>query len=294
MKKMILCCSLFLSLGALAKEDKFNLGKMKARFEVKGEVYYMNAKTGGEVEKNHQSRLWKTRGDGGKSEIDHQWSAGSEQMGDFAIKHVWTVQDDGSVKVKIEEYAQVVDGKNDKGERETQFKELLKSEERVLENFEPLSWVSVRPNKLGKKIVVRFTPQLGDEEPIQKLGELPISGVDLVLTDNEGRMWMNNNTLSGKYVGLTTYYGSLFLSFYPFKGAKELGFAEGNKIELNLGEKKVATLLSQTAFLPQDVRAIVYGIHRPLQKTARLSSIHSRSSNKEDRFLKSIDEKEVH
>lgn len=283
----------FCSNIVVAKEDALTVTEIKSRFEVRGEVYFLDSDGKKVLEKGSQSRIWKPRVFDGKAEIDHQWSSGSIQNGEFALHHIWTVQDDGTIRVKVEEYGKVEDKKKSNGEHDVQFSELLKKDERVLENFSPISWVSARPNA-KHRVLIRFIPQISDEDQPKKITELPISGTDIMITDNEGSVWTEHNNVSGKYVGFTTHRGSLFLSFYPFRGASEMGYASGNKIELQLGGKRVATLTSQSPFLPNDVRGIVYGYYRADQKTHRLSSTHTRTSNQENRFLDSIRKGERH
>lgn len=265
--------------------------QLRSRLEIRGEIFYFDSDGKRLLEKGHQWRVWNLRATKGKSEIESRWSSGDVQLGEFAIHHIWNLQSDGTLSVRIEEYAKVEDVKKPNGESEVKFVDLLKKDERILTDFSPISWVSVRPGQ-KRRVVVRFTPNLTDAPEPEKLTELPISGTAIMVTDNEGNLWTENTTLSGKYIGFTTHKGSLFLSYYPFKGASEIGLAKGNQIEVRLGGSKTATVTSRTAFLPEDVHAIVYGIYRPEQKTARLKSTHTRSSNQEGRFLESINQPE--
>jgi hypothetical protein len=96
--------------------------------------------------------------------------------------------------------------------------------------------------------------------------------------------------MQGEYVGVVTHKGALFLSFQPFAGAKELGFAKGKKIELNLGDKKIVTLTSLEPLLPQEMTAKVFGQYLPQRKTDKFGRVQSFASNKEDRILARIKE----
>ncbi len=285
----------FLSVFAHAesKDNPLSLEQLKSRLEVRGEIFYFDSEGKRLLEKSSQWRLWRLRMTSGKAEIESRWSSGSVQGNEFAIHHVWTVQEDGSVKVLIEEYARVEEGKGSDGKSDVKFVDLIKKDERVLSDFSPISWVSVRPDH-KRRVVIRFTPNLSDEPEPRRLVDLPISGSEIMITDNVGNLWTEHNTLSGKFVGFTTHKGSVFISYSPFKGASEIGFASGKRIELRLDGTKVATLTSQTDFVPVNVRALVYGIYRPSQRTTRLTSTHTRSSSEESKFLKSMNSAEVH
>ena len=290
----LVCMAVSISVKSFAgtKDQVLSLEQLKSRFEVKGEIFYFDSDGKKLLSEGSEWRSWKPRIINEQSQIESQWSSKSLQNGDFAIHHSWTIQDDGSIKVLIEEFSKEEEGKKADGERDTKFTDLLKKEEKILTDFSSISWVSIRPNQ-KRRVVVRFTPYLSKGKELKKMTELPISGSEILITDNQGNLWTEHNTLSGKYVGFTTRKGSIFMSYYPFKGATEIGFAFGNRIELHLEGKKVATLTSQTAFLPDEVRAIVYGIYRPDQKTGRLSSTHTRTSNEEDGFLSSINQAEA-
>lgn len=263
--------------------------ELATKFEIQGDIFYLTPDGKRLIDHGPQRKIWRPRAAllAGKPAADatvqSQWSSGNARFGEFALKHAWKVLPDGGVQVDIEEFATVVDKKG----YDTEFRDSLGKESYRLENFAPVSWVSRRPGA-KVRIVARLTPVIRDQSPIQKLAELPIAGEDLVVTDNEGHLWLEKGSISGQYVGFTTHRGSLFLSFAPFAGAHEIGLAEGNRIEVSIGGTRVASVLSRTPFLPADLRAKVYGFYKPGQKTERLSSVHYRSSSQESGFLESI------
>lgn len=90
--------------------------------------------------------------------------------------------------------------------------------------------------------------------------------------------------MNGKYVGVITHKGALFLSYSKFEGAQELGVAKNNEIELDLPDGSEIYLQSQTALLPKPLRAKVFGVFKKDLKSERLTSVHMIDSNKEDQF----------
>lgn len=297
MKFKLVLMNLFLTLGVIlfthaqARCEDSSLQKLKSRFEVIGEIFYFDSSGKHLLAEGAEWRSWKPRAITGNLQIESQWSSDSKQGESFAVHHSWTIENDGSIKVLIEEYGKTEEIKTADGQNSVNFTNLLKKEETILKDFAPVTWISVKPGQ-ARRVVIRFTPRLSKDKEIKQLTELPISGTSVLITDNEGNLWTENNDMSGKYVGFTTHNGSIFISYYPFQGASEMGFASGHKIELRLAGKKTATLTSQTAFLPEDVRATVYGIYRPLQRTGRTGSTHTRTSSKEEPFLKAIQEQE--
>jgi hypothetical protein len=71
-------------------------------------------------------------------------------------------------------------------------------------------------------------------------------------------------------------------------GAKELGVAAGKEIQLQVADNERVTLTSETAFLPHGVRAKVFGLYRPEQKTHKFSEGHIFGSNTEAEFSEKV------
>ncbi len=287
MNLVLICATLNIG-GALAA-DLMSVKLIKDRFEVHGDIYYFDRESGKLVDKGSQTRLWKSV-DGSKDKltrVESFWGTGSAQHGEIALHHLWTIREDGTIHVLIEEYGDTIEVKGSDGERDYKMVNLLRKDEFDLKDFAPVHWISVRPGTKSK-VVIRLTPDLSNFEEPKPLEAMPIAATDLLITDNEGSLWADHLNIDGKYVGFITHRGAIYLSLYPFKGAQVIGFAAGSKIELGLGNKRIVTLTSSTPFMPETVRATVYGIHRPNQKTARFQSVRSKSSSTEERFLESI------
>lgn len=117
---------------------------------------------------------------------------------------------------------------------------------------------------------------------------MPIAGTGVSISDNQGYLWAEGLEINGKYTGVKSHRGTLAISYVPFEGAKEIGFAEGNKITLNMDKKFQISLKASTSFLPAGVTAKVYAVYLPEKKSKGFNSVHSFDSNKEDRFLTSL------
>jgi hypothetical protein len=67
----------------------------------------------------------------------------------------------------------------------------------------------------------------------------------------------------GVFAGLKSHRGGFVISFYPFKGASEIGVAQGKTIELKMTDKLRVTIKNETEIVPGDLKAKVYGIYLP-------------------------------
>ena len=85
--------------------------------------------------------------------------------------------------------------------------------------------------EVKKTVIARLTPRLTRKTKPQLVGEIPISGRNLMAADSKGFVWAPDATFTGQYVSLKTNRGTVHLSYQPFKGSKEIGFAksEGEK-----------------------------------------------------------------
>ena len=78
------------------------------------------------------------------------------------------------------------------------------------------------------------------------------------------------------------------MSYVPFKGAKEMGSAEGNEINLTVDKNFKIQVKSETSFLPAGMVAKVYAIYLPEVKSTGVNSVNSSSSSHEGRFLERL------
>lgn len=277
MKHLILALLTFPTLLLFAGEN-WSVDELRRRFEVRGEMYELDV-TGKVVHhKGFSWNIWKPIDKAGK--IQNQWSSATDKYV-IAIRHTWEVQDNGSIKVVLEQYKTVKNRQDD-----PVFDDLIKKEEKIIENLEPITLV-VFADK-DKRIVARFTPDFASGESARTITEIPMSGSDVMITDNEGIVWGKHATHSGKYSGFGTHKGTIFLSYYPFAGSKELGVAAGNEIELHLTPKKTLTFTSKTSYLPEGIHAKVYGIYYPDRKSGKFPGINLMDRNDEKEYVERI------
>lgn len=69
-----------------------------------------------------------------------------------------------------------------------------------------------------------------------------------------------------------------------------MGFAEGNRITVNIDKKFQINFKVATAFLPTGVTAKVFALYLPEKKSKGFNSVHGVDSSKENRFLESLQE----
>jgi hypothetical protein len=82
--------------------------------------------------------------------------------------------------------------------------------------------------------------------------------------------------------------GSFYISYLPFKGAKEIGYAEKGRIRLESNNTKL-TIESNEPFLPRGTAAKVYGVLDLNKKSEKVSSVRSYGSDTEEGFLRHIE-----
>jgi hypothetical protein len=197
-----------------------------------------------------------------------------------ALKQKWTLEKNGKLNVEVAQYEDIARGQGP----EVKYGKLIKTEKFTVKNFAPIDW----PISTGsQKLIVRLSPGLWNSNDAKDIGVLPLGGKNVVIYDRTGKLWADqvNSDRPSAYFGVTTREGSLFLSFVPFKGAKLLGEAKGGRIKIAHGKNKIV-LQSENSFLPDDIKANVYGLVRDDLRTERLNSVRTFSSDKEEDFLK--------
>jgi len=291
MKKFFVSVSCLASMWAVsahASSDSFgrhdsdgpnlSTSDLRKRFELQGEVYILDASGEHILKKSEEERKWRPSEKTGI--IESNWSVESNQFHPLALYHHWEIENDGRIKAMIEQYDRM-----EAKDRNSPVKKgkLLKREEFFLKDFQPYMWTSVVEK--DQKVIVRFTPRILEDKSPQAISDFPIAGSDIVVSDKTGSVWARGVDMNGKYVGVITHHGALFLSYSKFQGAKELGIAKNNEIELDLDDGSEVYLQSQSAFLPKPIRGKVFGVFKKNLKSERLTSVHMIDSNKEDRFL---------
>jgi hypothetical protein len=251
---------------------------LRERLEVLGNVYVTSADGTTLLFEEAEFRSWKF---GRKGDLISHWSYSSDRIEPFSIKHHWTVDEKGSLQVHLQQYEKIE--ANSKEPQKPKLIHLLREEKKAVADFSPLTWVVVKNDKY--RVVVRLTPVLIKKEEAKSVGAVPVSAQEMMIADNKGQVWVSSATFSGEYVGIKSHRGSVYLSYLPFKGSKEIGFAQNNKIQLQISEGHNLTMLSAAPVLPAGVKAKVYGMVKLQNKSLSAGSVHIQSSDQEKEFL---------
>lgn len=234
--------------------------------------------------KLNETRRWWFGDDG---PIVSNWSFLQKGHPAVALRHEWEFGKNGQVTAKIKQYEFM-----DKGDGgETRFGKLIKEQDFVVENFSSINWVLFQDE--SKRIVAKFEPSLWSRPEPSDVGRLPINSGRMTIFDQKGDVWaarLDNTEENNVYFGASTHRGSFYISFVPFKGAKEIGLAEKGRIRIEDGGTKLS-IESAEPFLPKGTSARVFGLIDLNKRTERLNSVSSFSSDSEANFIKSITSK---
>lgn len=257
-----------------------NNNDLSYRLHISGEIFIVNSEGDKLIDIANESRNWQFSGSADKP-LESNWSFQQKGLPAVALKQKWTIEKDGKISVEIEQYDQIERGKGS----EIKYGNLIKKEKLTVKNFAPIDWTIPADNK---KLIVRLTPGIWQNNDPVDISTLPISGRNIAIFDRtNGKLWADKVTADHPsiYFGVTTHEGSLFLSFTSFPGAKVIGEAQGVRMKIRNGRNQII-LQSETPFLPTDVRANVYGVVKSEIKSGRLNSLRSYSSDKQEEFLK--------
>jgi hypothetical protein len=265
--------------SALAQNPELTADEIRERLEVSGEVFVMDAAGTKLVGVGATKNTW--RGSG-KAPLESNWGNSSNAYGKIYLHHVWTVNPDGTIHVLIEEFARQED--DDK----RAMKDLLKKDEFLLNSFAPVTWKVL--NSKEKNVFVRLTPSLREVRRAVDLADLPISGQNVIISDNQGYLWSDGDgsSFDGLYVGISTHRGTVAMSFKPFEGAAQVGEASDRQIVLTFPDNLKVKLRSDTAFVPAKITAKVYGIYLPEKKTQHPHSTHLSTSSTAEKLLERL------
>ena len=255
---------------------KLSIKELRKQLEITGHVYLLNEDGDILYSEGREEREWKF---GRTGDIISHWSFSSDAIELIALKHVWSIDKKGRIQVHIQQYS---DMKQDRKRGKTILGKLIKERKMTVSNFEPITWkVTDSKNQI---IAVRFTPKLKNTEESQTIGKLPISAKNMIVADNRGFVWTHDASFSGEYVSLKTTQGTLYMSYQKFKGAREIGFANGNKMRIDIGKKHYLRLVSTSPLLPYGTKAKVFG-KVDLNRKGKSGSTHITSSSEEKDFL---------
>lgn len=257
------------------------LQKMRYQIEIKGELLVFD-KTGRRLlYKGDEGRSWWF---GDNKPIVSNWSYRQKGLPTIAIRHEWELDSDGQLAVKIKQFDSMERG----GGEEPTFGKLVKEQDFKLENFSSITWVVAQDD--SKRVVAKFEPILWTSEEPSEVGRLPINSSRMTIYDNKGNLWasrLDNSDGKNVYFGATTHMGTFYISYVPFKGAKEIGLAEKNRIKLEDNGIKL-NIESAEPFLPKGTSAKVYGLFDLNRRTERINSVRSYGSDDEKNFYQHI------
>lgn len=293
MKKMILLLTALISSVALAARDqsndfsdsdskleKLSPEKLRYKFEIVGEILVFDKSGTHLISQAPERRSWNF---GTNQPLTSNWSYKSKDLPEVAFHQEWDVNKEGQLTAKITQYEKMSRGSGD-----VKNGKLVKENSVIVENFDPINWIVEQTDQ--RRVVVKFSPRLWSSAESQNLGAVAINGRDITIYDNNGDLWasdVDNTDGDNVYFGVTTHKGSVYLSYLPFKGAKEIGTANSKGIKIQDGKLKLK-IKNIDPFLPSGVTAKVYGYTDLNRRTDRPFSVRSYGSDKEENFLKHV------
>ncbi|MCK6598582.1 MAG: hypothetical protein L6Q37_09485 [Bdellovibrionaceae bacterium] len=263
--------------------EKKNIESSKLRYkiEVQGQVLVFDSKGKKLLFSVDEERKWRF---GNEKPISSYWQLNQKGLPDLHFNHEWQLSESGILSVKFKQY----DSMKRISEDKFIFGKTLQEKELEIENFQaPVFVLSQEPDR---RIVVQFRVQVWSDDDAKDIGKLAINSTRMTIFDSKGNLWasrIDNSSGDNVYYGITTYLGSLYISYLPFKGASKIGIAEKNRIRIEHGKTKLS-IESSDAFLPRGVVANVYGFIDLNHRTEGLNRTRSNGSDKEENFLKSI------
>lgn len=263
-----------------SKLDKLSPEKLRYKFEIVGEVLVFDKSGTQLISQVPERRSWNF---GSNQPITGNWNYKAKDLPEVAIYHEWDVNKEGQLTAKIIQY-----DKMSRESGEVKNEKLLNEKTVTIENFDSINWIVEQTDQ--RRVVAKFSPRLWSSAESQNLGAVAINGRDITIYDNKGDLWasdIDNTDGDNVYFGVTTHRGSVFLSYLPFKGSKEIGTANSKGIKLQDGNLKLK-IKNIDPFLPSGVTAKVYGYTDLSRRTDKPFSVRSYGSNKEENFLKHI------
>lgn len=260
--------------GNLSRED------LIARLRIRADILVMTDDGKRVAEVGGETRLFSGFSPEGKYVRD--WSSENGRYGSFKLRHAWTIDPNGSVHVKFEEFSE--EERDSKTGEPKELKNPIGSEERDVIDFGAVLY-PVKATK-GKRVVLRFTPELApDAKAPATVGKGKLVGRGVAIYDAEGSLWASDLDLDAEYSAISTHRGTLLLSYAPFRGAEPAGVASGKKIVLRMKDYPRVTLQSDRDFVPEGANARVFVKYLKEKRTSALNSVRQYESSNEARIL---------
>ena len=201
----------------------------------------------------------------------------------MSLRHRWTVDDQGILKVHIEQFDSMPGAAPETFENESKLGKVVRDETITVKDLAPISWVV--DTNAERRVTARFSIFLRPGRRIVDATVMPVAIEGGILTDSEHHVWARDlGGINHKYVSLKTYLGTVVMSYYPFKGATEIGDAEGHEIHMHQDGLSVR-ILSANPVVLGDGRLRVYGWINSHEKSKNYGSVHMLLGD-EDKDLK--------
>lgn len=259
---------------------KIDNASFKSRLHIKGNLFVTDGTGKKLISPTTDVHDWRA---GVKSKaIEGDWNTKANGIRDVAMDFSFQINDDNSLKVSIRQYESIPSPEANR----LKHGKVMVEKEFVLENFEPITWVAESTDT--HRVILRFTPELENYREENNLEKIPIGGDrgSFTITDNHGYLWGDNVRLGGVYSGISSHRGAVVFSFYPFKGAKESGYAIGKLIELRLSDDLVVQVKNDEALIPGEGKVKVYAKYAPNYKMSKVGSVYSFGQQEADKIPK--------
>ncbi len=280
--RWVFACALVFGSVASASAASLPRSELIDRLRIRADVVVLgeNGKpTSAPVE---ESRL--LSGFSAEGKLKKDWSSESPNFGAIRLRHEWTIGPTGTIHVRFEEFSESeVDSRT--GETKA-FRNPIANEEKDLVDLGTIFY-PVKASS-GKRVAVRFTPELAPEPKLEDFSKRKISGRGVAIYDTEGALWASEIEMGAEYSAITTYRGTLLLSYAPFKGAEAAGVASGKRITIRMKDYPRVTFQSETDFVPEGTHARVFVKYIKERRTAALNAVKQLESSSEPRILASL------
>ena len=277
---VVLAATLFCLLASGgARAATLSRDDVVARLRIRADILVMTDDGKRVAEVGDETRLFSGFSPDGKYVRD--WSSENDRYGSFKLRHAWTVDPSGNLHVKFEEFSE--EERDSKTGEPKELKNPIGSEERDVIDFGAVLY-PVKATK-GKRVVLRFTPELAPEAKPAPVGKLKLVGRGVAIYDAEGSLWASDLDLDAEYSAISTHRGTLILSYAPFRGSEPAGIASGKKIVLRMKDYPPVTLQSDRDFLPEGANARVFVKYLKGKRTSGLNSVRQYESSNEARIL---------
>jgi hypothetical protein len=252
------------------------------RLHIDGEIFIVSNDGEKLISAADEKRQWEFNDS--DQPLVSNWRFESKNLPLLALRQTWTLSKENKLTVQIQQYSDMERASNNSDE--IKLGKLMREQAFVVKDFAPINWEIKEGNR---KIIVRLTPGLWNNETAVDVGALPFSGRHMTIFDGAGHVWADQVEVDSPapYVGFVTHEGSIFLSYLPFKGAALLGVAKGGRVKIRDGKLKIF-IMSEIPFVPNQAKVNVYGIINRSRRTDRLNSYRSYNGSKEEQFLKRV------